>query len=125
MNYSKIPPLKVEDFPPSLRDQVLKFNKLLMQDEFHRSADLTTEEELKFIHARQHLLKARAKLMESALQHKKQDFWKSVAKLVLQVGASLVFLIYQLITNDVGPFAIAMIVLGLVFAVLLILHWIW
>jgi len=131
MSYIKIDPIQViDEFPPSLRKQIRDFNNLLIQDEFHRTADLSDDEILKFIVARSKLLKAKGALLDACVEHyesnvqkKKQEFWRGVVKGILSVGASLAYLIYQLVNLGWGPFPIALMGAGAALVSVLFIYW--
>lgn len=131
MKHSKIDPLQADDWPSSLRDQVLKFNKLLVQDEYHRNSDLSNEERIKWLDARASLLNAQAALYDARVDHytksakkEKNEFWRAVAKAVLSVGASLAYLIYQLVNLGWGIPAIAALVVSMTLVCVTLIYWI-
>ena len=131
MRHSKIDPLQADDWPSSLRDQVLKFNKLLVQDEYHRNSDLSNEERIKWLDARASLLNAQAALYDARVDHytksakkEKNEFWRAVAKAVLSVGASLAYLIYQLVNLGWGIPAIAALVVSMTLVCVTLIYWI-
>jgi len=111
MSYRKLEPLDPAEFPAHLHKQVMHWNWLAEIDEKSRCEALDPGfDENKFREARSKLLRAKAALLRAKskmlrsqaerlrknARETKRDFWKEVVKQVLQVGASLAFLVYQL-----------------------------
>jgi uncharacterized membrane protein YciS (DUF1049 family) len=132
LNHSKIDPIKVQgDFPQSLREQIQNFNKLLIQDEFHRTADLSVEEEAKFLDARYKLLRAKGALLDACTEHyekvaeeNKREFWKKTVKSVLSIGASFIYLIYTLLKAGYETSTIVLILVGAGLVCAALVYWI-
>jgi hypothetical protein len=132
MNYRKIDPIQVlDDFPESLCEQIRSFNNLLIQDDYHRHSDLSFEEEGKFLDARNKLLRAKGVLLEACAKYydqraarKTREFWRATLKSTLTVGASAVYLIWQLWNLGWGVPAIAAMLVSLTLVAGALIYWI-
>lgn len=132
MSHSKIAPIQaLDEFPESLREQIRNFNKLLIQDELHRTADLSVEEEGKFLDARSKLLRAKGALLDACVEHyeanakkRKDEFWRHVFKASLSIGASLAYLIYTLLKAGLATSSIVLILVGTGLVCAAVIYWI-